>query len=271
MNYDLFLSDFDGTLVRADGTISKRNIEAIARYRRAGGVFAVVTGRMLSSILPRLRELGLGEGLAVAYQGGVIADIATGRLLKRDAFSPSEAVNVLTPLEADGEHIHVYSGEVLYANRSDEMLRLYEKICGVRGTVPKEPLSEFVTRRGEPVEKILVMIEPPKRDALLSRLRELFPQLSVTASSPWLAEILPAGVSKAQAVEFLSEYYHVPREKIAAAGDQLNDLPMLEAAGGKFAVANAEQPLKAISVVVPSCEEDGVAVAIGKYAMGDLK
>ena len=41
MNYRLFLSDFDGTLVRSDGTVSEKNKRAIARYVAAGGTFAV--------------------------------------------------------------------------------------------------------------------------------------------------------------------------------------------------------------------------------------
>ena len=52
MRYPLFLSDFDGTLVRADGTVSEENKRAIAAYRAAGGVFAVCTGRGIASILP---------------------------------------------------------------------------------------------------------------------------------------------------------------------------------------------------------------------------
>ena len=77
-----------------------------------------------------------------------------------------------------------------------------------------------------------------------------------------MVEILPAGVSKARAVKELAARFGVPVEKTAAIGDQLNDLPMIEAAGGKFAVANAEEQLKAAATVVPSVEEDGVAAAL---------
>ena len=73
MKYPLFLSDFDGTLVRSDGTVSEGNKRAIAAYRRAGGIFAVCTGRMLSSILPRLKELGIRDKVVV-WAGGRIAE-----------------------------------------------------------------------------------------------------------------------------------------------------------------------------------------------------
>lgn len=73
---------------------------------------------------------------------------------------------------------------------------------------------------------------------------------------------MPAGQNKGAAVEFLTAYYRIPREQCAAIGDQLNDLPMLQAAGGAFAVANAQDALKRRARVVASNEEDGVAEAL---------
>lgn len=272
MKYRLFLSDFDGTLVRSDGTISQRNIEAIARYRRAGGIFAVCTGRMLTSILPRLHELGLGDGLAVAFQGATIADVATGKLLKDEGFGEEDALRVVRLLEAEDVHIHIYTVDALYANRDDELLRIYEEICRVRRTAVIAKLSDFIEEKHPRVVKALAMVEPEKKAALAARLSAaLGERFFVTCSSDWLVEIMPAGQDKASAAEFLSAYYGVPKEEIAAIGDQLNDLPLLRAAGGRFAVANAEEELKREATVVPSFEEDGVAFTLENYAMGDLR
>ena len=271
MNYPLFLSDFDGTLVKSDGTISEQNKRAIARYRAAGGVFAVCTGRMLTSIRPRLKELGIEEGLVVAYQGATICDIASGQLLKNDGCSEEDVLLVLRILEEENLHIHVYTVEDLYANRRDEYLNFYEAVCAVRGTVIADmPLSEYVKREKLRIVKVLAAVTPDERAALAERLQNtLGEKFFVTCSSQWLVEVMPVGQNKAAAVQFLSEYYGVPREKIAAIGDQLNDLPMLQAAGGKFAVASGEEALKREAIVVPSCEENGVAYAIEKYAMGE--
>ena len=74
MKYKMFVSDFDGTLVRDDGTVSRKNKETITRYTQKGGIFAVCTGRMTPSILPRVRELGL-NGLVASFQGAVVTDI----------------------------------------------------------------------------------------------------------------------------------------------------------------------------------------------------
>ncbi len=110
MKYKLFMSDFDGTLKcpTADA-VSEKNLQAIARYRAAGGTFVVCTGRMLSSILPVLRGLGVSEGLVSAYQGATIADIATGKLLKDGAFEFDDALKTVRLLESLNQHVHVYT------------------------------------------------------------------------------------------------------------------------------------------------------------------
>ncbi len=262
MKYRLFCSDFDGTLVREDGRISNETKEEIARYTAAGGIFTVVTGRMTSSILPRVREFA-EEGIVVSYQGAVISDIKTGELLKNVCFKEAEALKAVRLLEEDDHHIHVYTDEGLFVNRRDEMLNEYERICAVHGNVLEEKLSDWIAKTHPPVVKILVMIEPDKRLALKDGLQnKLGESYFVTCSNDWLVELMPTGQDKGSAIRFLSEYFGVPKGEIAAIGDQLNDLPMLWEAGGKFAVSNAQEELKQIARLVKSCEEDGVAEAL---------
>ncbi len=271
MNYDIFISDFDGTLVKKDGTVSETNIAQIKKYRKAGGIFAVVTGRMLTAILPRLKELGLEEGVVAAFQGAVLADIATGRRIRESFFEEDLALRVVREMEALGLHIHIYVGDDFYANRRDGLLEAYETICRVKGIVETEPLSRKIQKEHLPVIKILAMTMPEERDGIRAALIEKFgEECFVTVSSEWLVEVMPKGHTKACAVRFLSEYYNVKRERIAAIGDEHNDLPMLLEAGGKFAVANACDALKEIATVVPSCEEDGVAYAI-QMGMGETR
>lgn len=269
INYDLFLSDFDGTLVKADGTVSEASRRAIDAYRKAGGIFAVCTGRMLTSILPRVRELGISEGLVAAYQGALIADIKTGKLLKEDGFSHEDAVKVTRLLERECAHVHIYTADALYTNRDDELLSLYEKVCGVKGVpVLNELLSEKIGRERLRVVKVLAMSDPSEHEDILRRLiAAAGKDFYVTSSSEWLVEIMPKGQNKESGARFLADYYSIPMERVAAIGDQLNDLPMVAAVGGKFAVENAAEELKKIARVVPSNEEDGVAFALENYVM----
>ncbi len=90
LNCKLIVSDFDGTLIDDNQQIPSAVKSAINGYVENGGIFAVCTGRMLCSILPRVRELGL-EGLVIAYQGSVIADIESGKIIKRSGM-PYESI-----------------------------------------------------------------------------------------------------------------------------------------------------------------------------------
>ena len=158
----------------------------------------------------------------------------------------------------------------LYCNVDDEPLKMYERICRVKAEIVRDmPISEYVEKKGLRVVKALAMVEKedrrPLMDWLIPRLGEGF---YVTCSADFLVEVMPAEQTKAAAVDFLCGYHGIPREKCAAIGDQLNDLPMIERAGGRFAVANADDALKDRARVVAAVEENGVAQALA-IAMGE--
>ena len=108
IRYPLIVSDFDGTLLRGDGTISAKTRAAIEEYQQAGGRFAVCTGRTVDSILPRVKELGL-KGLVACFQGSVIVDIESGSLIVDGAIPNDDAARICRFLEELGAHIHVYA------------------------------------------------------------------------------------------------------------------------------------------------------------------
>ena len=63
INKKLIVSDFDGTLLNSSHTISEKVKKAINEYVANGGIFAVCTGRMLKSILPRNSPVSFGVKL----------------------------------------------------------------------------------------------------------------------------------------------------------------------------------------------------------------
>jgi hydroxymethylpyrimidine pyrophosphatase-like HAD family hydrolase len=73
-------------------------------------------------------------------------------------------------------------------------------------------------------------------------------------------EMSAAGISKAFALAALAEEMGISSDQVAAIGDALNDVAMLEWAGTAIVPANAIPEVRAISArVVPSNDEDGVA------------
>lgn len=266
----LIVSDFDGTLLTTKQTIPEDVKAAIEEYIAAGGIFAVCTGRMLASILPQVRALGL-KGLVAAYQGTVIADIESGALIKNGGFSVEQACEVCAALEERGEPINVYADNVMYTTLppDDKLLLIYEKITGIYARFVEGKMSDFVKEKSLYCQKIVSVVMPERKLPLYNYLCEkLGERYEVTYSAAVLVEVSPKGDDKGEALKFLSAHYNVPIENTVAIGDNLNDLPMIEAAGTGVAVANAEEGLKAeADDVCPSCDEDGVAAVIRKYGL----
>lgn len=267
INYALIVSDFDGTLVKADGTISDRTQNIIRRYVDDGGIFAISTGRMPAGILPRVKELGL-KGVVCCGQGSAIVDIESNEVLLEGNIPNEIALKICEKMEEMGLHIHVYSLWDYYSNMDDDALKMYEGIVKSKAIlVQDKPMSQFVKETGMNPCKVLAMVAPEDNEKVLVALeKEAFPDCDVTRSSVYLVEVSNAKYSKGTSVEFLSQKYNIPMEKTIAVGDQVNDLSMIEMAGLGIAVQNADENLKARALVCDyTNEEDALAHIIEKY------
>ena len=81
-----------------------------------------------------------------------------------------------------------------------------------------------------------------------------------------MVEVTSRAYSKGTAVKFMADYYGVPIERTIAAGDSLNDLPMLQAAGLGLAVKNADEALKDKAQSFPfTNDEDAIGKIIETY------
>ncbi len=268
INYPLIVSDFDGTLVNADGTITQENKQAIAKYVAAGGKFAISTGRLPSGILSRAQELGL-TGMVSCCQGAIVMDIQSKEVVQSGTLSLESTIAACKALEALDLHIHAYDLWTYYCNRDDEYLRLYEKLTETKATlVTEKPLSAYLEEKGIRVYKLLAMVQPSECAAILEKLKSAnLSDVALTRSAEFLVEVISPDYSKGTAVKFLADYYGVPVEKTVAVGDQHNDLPMIERAGVGVAVGNADEVLKAqADYVCPTSNEEGaIAHVIEKF------
>ena len=267
INYGLIVSDFDGTLVRGDGTVSEENKRAIAQYQKDGGSFAISTGRLHYGILDRAKELGL-KGLVSCCQGAIIIDIESGKPVQDNMLSHETTLAICRKMEELKLHYHVYEQENYYCNQDDDALKWYEN--AVRKTavrITKEPLSEYVRKNKMRSYKILAMVRPEDNAKTMQELqKQAFDGCLITKSADVLVEVINAKYSKGTAVEFLANYYGVPLEKTIGVGDQWNDIPMIEKAGLGIAVQNADVKLKEKAVVCEyTNEENAIAKIIEKY------
>lgn len=267
LNYKLIVSDFDGTLLNNKNQIPEAVKSAINEYVASGGIFAVCTGRMLRSILPRVRGLGL-KGLVAAYQGTVIADIESGNIIRSGGIPCEDAAVICAYLESVNANINVYSNETLYTNidKNDKHLKLYEEITGV-DAISVDDITDLVLKNGKDCQKIACLVLPEDRAELFDKVRSRFgDKFDVTCSANVLVEISPYGSTKGEALKYIADHYGVDISHSVAIGDNLNDMSMVEAAGLGVAVGNAVEDLKKSADFIAVTNNDGaVAQIIEKF------
>ena len=268
VNYPLIVSDFDGTLVNGDGSISQENKEMIRSYMEVGGHFAISTGRLPMGILPRVKELGL-KGVVSCCQGSILLDIESGKTIMEGRLSYETTLAIVEAMEKLQLHIHIYDTWEYYSNRADDALKFYEHAVGIKAKlITDKPMSQFIRENKFQSCKVLAMVAEEDNARVMQAMQEAnFDGCAVTKSSKYLVEVINATYSKATAVEFLAKWYQVPLEKTIAIGDQCNDLPMIETAGLGIAVQNAEESLKekADYIMAYTNEEGAVAKVIEKF------
>lgn len=260
--YPLIVSDFDGTLVQSDATISQENKQAIERYEKDGGVFAISTGRMPGGIMPRVKELGL-KGIVSCCQGAIIMDIESQQTLLDESLSYETTIAIAEKMEAMGLHIHLYDKWAYYSNKDDELLKWYIKAVKIPPTIIKEGgVVDFIKENHFCTYKVVAMVMPGESQAVIEELKKAnFAGCTVTKSGEVLVEVINEKYSKGTAVAHLAKYYDLPLEKVIAVGDQWNDLSMIERAGMGIAVKNADELLKAAANYVCEYTNDESAIA----------
>ena len=147
---------------------------------------------------------------------------------------------------------------------------LYRPASGEReelGEPPPPALVEMLRTRGVPISvghSIVATVEPHET-VVLAAIKELGLERQVIFNKGAVM-VLPAGVNKASGMAAaLAELALSPRN-VVACGDGENDRELLDWAGFGVAVANAhEDVLARADLVVPSVQEEGIAVLLEAY------
>ena len=112
---------------------------------------------------------------------------------------------------------------------------------------------------GDPY-KVLLIDEAGDFDEFKTRFRAVAKTpCTLVHSEPTYLEVLPAGVCKGSALPAVEKHTGIPAARIAAFGDGLNDLELLEASGCGVAMGNALDPVKECADrVIGDCDSDAI-------------
>jgi hypothetical protein len=279
--------DLDGTLLDSRGRVSERNLSAIARARSLGARVALVTGRRFRDARPVALELDVDTPV-VAHNGALTKHART-----------LETVSVsLLPLDAARETLRVARAHGADALVSDDAegagLLVYDHIDET-----DRPLAEYIqwSRRihGEEAGHAILQVESLEAyldhapvhitfsgsQSRTERLAEAFArELGATVKLMTtvyprldfgLIDVIHPDVSKGTGLAAVAREAGLAPEEVLAVGDNHNDREMLEYAGTRCVVRNAEPALFELAGAhaVASNDESGVAEAIEKFVLAE--
>jgi Cof subfamily protein (haloacid dehalogenase superfamily) len=251
----LIVSDLDNTLLTAKEGIPEYNIEMISKFQKMGGLFTVATGRSVDSVANYLGKVSLNCP-AIVYNGGIIYDFNSNRILQKHIM-PESSAEVLSDILSSFPDIGC---EVMCDNLRTYWIRensfTYAHLHGERMSYVNTDLRSVANKW----IKVLFSAESRR----LAQVKEYCESLNRTdmdfvMTSENYLEILPKGISKGKALSTLCSLTGKNIANTVAIGDYYNDIEILSSAGLSVCVDNAPDEVKKISkLTVPSCMDGGV-------------
>ena len=245
-NISLILSDLDGTLFRNDKSISDFSKQVIVEAQKKGVLFGISTARARVNALKFLD--GISPDVLISNGGGMVTYKDTQ--IYNCVFSVEEIRTLIkATFEICGPDaiISVDNEKGLYSNSKEELgdkFWTFNDFSDFNETCMKMCIE---TLDKEKVTKIASSIGVEKIDFL------------PFSDIPWY-KLSKKEATKEKAIEALCSHLKMPPSKIAAFGDDFNDIGMLKLCGKGIAMENAIDEVRQIAdEICLSNENDGVA------------
>lgn len=267
MEKKIFFTDLDGTLLNDNKEITEQTRELLGNITRYGHYLVLISGRPMMSIMEVRKGLPISNKnlYLVASNGGVIYDAERDVILKENRLTFEQADYLLRTCEKEGVHSHTYTEDSIVSKRQSQELTFYQKTVHM----PSIITDNIISKLDKPPLKCVALSMERKR---LEEIREkLLPwakgQIQLMFSNDKLLEMIPITSGKGAALIWLSEYLHIPIENTLAAGDQDNDLSMLEAAGVGVAMLNGASHVKELAdrVTIEDNNHDGLVPILKEF------
>jgi Cof subfamily protein (haloacid dehalogenase superfamily) len=270
--FRLLAIDVDGTLVNSRDELTPATQAALTSATAAGIHVVLATGRRYSHTLHLVEPLKIGVPLVTAG-GALVKDPATHETLFTAEFDRGLVCDVLSTLDRTGWDVLVngdtfaqgfdfYQPPQLRENRYLAEYLALNPGCG-------RTWPDYVA---SPPPAVFAGFTMGTRDEMLAVQRHLQAALPGKLSthvlrSPkyrgFMCEIAPAGVTKWSAIRRLAAGWGIADEEICAVGDDVNDIPMIRAAGMGVAMGNAvPEVIAAADRIAPTHDHDGLVEVV---------
>ena len=272
----LYITDLDGTLLTSDAELSDRSKTMINSLIDKGVLFSIATARTHATVSEMFSDVKLNVPL-VMMNGVIVYDPSESKVVSTAEIEKNAAEKVLDIFLShgkkpmlyypDGNKINIYYSDLNnkfqldYINSRNESgikhfhysenLEVNDNLIYIVTLDPREELQEIY-------EKIT------KVDGVNCMF------YSDNYTGCYFLEVLSSKVNKGTAASFVKNY--VGADKMIAFGDNLNDIPLFNAADEAYAVSNGHEKLKEIANgVIGDHNNDAVSTFIYETEKWSLK
>lgn len=254
--------DLDGTLLRADKSVGPRTAEALRAAHARGIEITLASGRMTPAMEQTAGALGIDVNI-VSYNGAAVCGHAAGgrKRLYHQPLGVGVARELFQYARARRYQVNFYHEDVIVSEDAPHLMPYIDLYRNRTGS-PYRLVSDLEDYLHYAPTKLLIVVDPPVRDAIDAELRPRFsPKATVIRTDPEFLEFLDPSVDKGRGVAKLAEILGIAMDSVMALGDGENDVPMLAAAGFGVAVANANPRAKSVARAVTHNDHNHEAVA----------
>ncbi len=264
MAIKLIALDIDGTLTSIAQQVSEKNRRAIKAAMDAGVIVTIATGRGCIATRPIWKLTDI-HGPSIQYGGALTVDVDTESIITMHELDPNLIQEVLEFSTDIGIHAQIYVNDVVIFEKPSPFAEKYIK----RHSLPYEIDPDVRKKTFHNVPKILAFSEVSQQDEMLEAYRKQFMgKAQVSRSMPGYIEINCLNTTKGTALAELASKLDIAQADVAAVGDNYLDQEMIEWAGTGVCVENGAESVKQIAdLVIPHCDDDGVAYFIEHYVL----
>ncbi len=272
MKFKLAVLDYDGTIVGKSGIPTERVKAAIKKTVALGVKVSISTGRSAFSLISLIKELHL-DVPHVFLAGALVFNPIKDVVLLEDPIEKSAVLLVDEFAGKNGIYLEVSTQDKLYYNLAEDFF------VNRRKRISNEPCEIVNVEKLLETAKVLNMrfiLTDDRYKTAFNELKEkLADQLNFQIGYPHdeqieVVNMTSLEVSKVSALRHLCQYLKISPEETLAIGDSPIDLPLIENVGLGIAMGNAKDEVKIkAKEVTASVDQDGVAVALEKYVIGN--
>lgn len=265
----ILFTDLDGTLLDDNKKISGYTYDVFKEWTEKGNYIALCSGRDINSVDAVYKELGfdsLNNFYLIGYNGGQIVNAKSGMTIYSSGIR-IEAVEYIEKLALQMDvHLQTYTDTHIVTHEPDEEIEYYGKVIK---TPVKYSSRLSLELSKEPCKCLAIELhDKAKLEAFRVKMLEYAKVngLSLMYSSDYYLEIIPSDSGKGASVRKLIELMDVKGIISVGAGDQQNDVSMLEVCDIAIAMKNATDELKNKANLVTEFDnnESGLAKELAK-------